>query len=180
MVRGGEGIKARGRPPRRLQLKQWPPLAPLIALGTPGPGPPSFPLSSRAVGPGTSNHKAVQRPDRGLTPATRQSWEHTLATHVPPGDRLLTQLRPPTVTRAGDSLAAAKCRGLGVADSSACRESLKKAEGGGDTRVRRVRPSGVAERANHRGRTVVRSQTPAGSRATPRLPHPRCSLGTRR
>lgn len=59
-----------------------------------------------------------------------------------PGDRLLTQLRPLTVTRAGDSLAATKCRELGVADSSACRASLKKAEGGGDVRVKRVRPPG--------------------------------------
>lgn len=136
MVPEGEGIRAQGRPPRRLQLKQRPPLAPLIALETPGPGPPPFPLSSRAVGPRTNNHKARQRPDRGLMRVAH------LGSPREPGDRLLTQLRPLTVTRAGDSLAATKCRELGVADSSACRASLKKAEGGGDTRVRRVRPPG--------------------------------------
>lgn len=66
MVREGEGIRVQGRPPRRPQLKQRPPLARLIALGTPGPGPLPFPFSSRAVGPRTNNHKAGQRPDRGL------------------------------------------------------------------------------------------------------------------
>lgn len=59
-----------------------------------------------------------------------------------PGDQWLIPLPPLTVTQAGDSPVAAKCRGPGVADSSAWRASLKKAEGGGDTRVSRVRPPG--------------------------------------
>lgn len=59
-----------------------------------------------------------------------------------PEDQRLILLPPLTVTQAGDSPVWAKCRGPGVADSSAWRASLKKAEGGGDTRVRRVRPPG--------------------------------------
>lgn len=84
MVRGSEGTKARGRPPRRLQLKQRPPLGPLIPLGTPGSGPPPFLISSRAVGPRISNHKAGLSPDRRLMPAAQQSGETTLAPHVQP------------------------------------------------------------------------------------------------
>lgn len=45
------------------------------------------------------------------------------------GDQRLIPLPPLTVTQAGDSPVAAKCRGPGVADSSAWRASLKKAEG---------------------------------------------------
>lgn len=51
MVREGEGTRDRGRPPRRLRLKQRPPLARLIALGAPGAGPPPTPLFLRAVEP---------------------------------------------------------------------------------------------------------------------------------
>lgn len=79
MAREGEGTRACGKPPRRLRLKQRPPLAPLIALGAPGPGPPSTPLCPRAVEPRTTNPKDGQRPDRGLSPGTGQSRELSLA-----------------------------------------------------------------------------------------------------
>lgn len=82
MVRGGEGTRARGRPPRRLRLKQRSPLARLIVLGAPGPGPPPSPLSSRAVRFRTTNYKVGQRPDCGLSPATQQSRGRSLAPHI--------------------------------------------------------------------------------------------------
>lgn len=84
MVCEGQGTRARGRPPRRLRLKQRPPLARLIALGAPGPGPgpPPTPLCPRAVEPRTTNPKAGQRPDRGLSPGTGQRQELSLALQV--------------------------------------------------------------------------------------------------
>lgn len=83
-----------------------------------------------------------------------------------PGDQWLIPLPPLTVTQAGQ--VAAKCSGPGVADSSAWRASLKKAEGGGDTRVRRVRPPGSprelitagAPRCGH-GRPQVHARLPS-------------------
>lgn len=82
MVCEGKGTRARGRPPRRLRLKQRPPLSRLIALGASRPGSPPTRLCPRAVEPRTTNPKAGQRPDRGLSPGTRQKRELSLALHV--------------------------------------------------------------------------------------------------
>lgn len=143
MVRDGEGTRTRGRPPRRLRLKQRPPLARLIALGAPGSGAASLPAF-------LANRRALNNQPQGR--AASRSWvvagypaepgAQLGSPRAGPGDQRLIPFPPLTVTQAGDSPVAAKCRGPRVADSSAWRASLKKAEGGGDMRVRRVRPPG--------------------------------------
>lgn len=143
MVREGEGTRARGRPPRRLPQKQRPPLAGLIALGAPGPGPPPTQLSLRAVEPQDNQPQGRAVSGSWVVAGYRAELGVQLGSpRAGPGDQRLIPLRPLTVTQAGDSGVSAKCRGPGVADSPAWRPSLKKAEGGGDTGVRRVRPPG--------------------------------------
>lgn len=167
MVREGEGTRARGRPLRRLRLKQRPPLARLIALGAPGQGPPPTPLCPRAVEPTDNQPQGRAVSGSWVVAGYRAEPGAQLSSpSAGPGDQWLIPLRPLTVTQAGQ--VAAKCRGLGVADSSAWRASLKKAEGGGDTRVRRVRPPGSprelitagAPRCGH-GRPQVHARLPS-------------------
>lgn len=102
MLHRGEGTRARGRPPRGLQVKQQWPLARLIALGAAGPEPPHTPLASQAVGLRTTNSKAGSG-----SWAVARYWAKPGAQfgspRAGPGDQLLVQLRPLTVRRARDS-----------------------------------------------------------------------------